>query len=319
MFHHTALTVLATTILHLSALPALADGAVFGGILESPGPTADFGSIKRYEVIEPITVSETGTYGYGDISIAYDLDIFLYLYEGSFDPADTNLNLVDRWDDYGPFDLSTTATYVAVIVPLDAGDTGEFAFVLTGEVDAPDAVVTGGNTEGATYQGIFDELSPTAEFDDMTPGVRAGSKGVSKAMRGASELCPYELIGPLSAAGDRDYAYADASIDTDIDMEILIYLDAFNPSDPSANFVESHDDDGIFTLDGGQSYFIVAKPLSCPPGTRGRRPFGFWGFGLQLLNEEIRTLQIPTASSWGLLSLAMGCLITGLMVLRRAA
>ena len=110
----------------LAELPEYTDGDI-----SNSDPTADLPcSNSNYLATENVTVMETGTYYYTDLSITFDLDMCLHVYQGSFDAASPQTNLIASLDDVGSVELQSGTNYTLVVQPFDAGDTGEFFYAL---------------------------------------------------------------------------------------------------------------------------------------------------------------------------------------------
>lgn len=78
-----------------------------------------------------------------------------------------------------------------------------------------------------------------------------------------SDSSIYEVI-PIGVSASGTFAYSDISygLECGIDQEIVIYQDAFDPTDTALNQIEDFDDDGEVALTAGVDYFIVSKPLN---------------------------------------------------------
>jgi hypothetical protein len=136
-------------------------------------PTADFGfGPAPYDVTGPIRFDEEGTYFYADLSLHSRADMELSVYEGAFDPGDTNDNLVVRLDDSGAIPIKADTDYFLVSSPFLAGDRGEwhYAWFPPGRVEInrflsglwfDEREVPG---EADFGQGIFLEVFPSLNF-----------------------------------------------------------------------------------------------------------------------------------------------------------
>ena len=109
----------------------------FSGTLDGTEPTFASpycGSANEYDVLGPLSVSVSGDYYYTDMSIAYDVDMQIDLYEGSFDPADPTANYVGGGDDHEAFTLTAGVEYYAVLSALcGSNSTGTWEFALVGD------------------------------------------------------------------------------------------------------------------------------------------------------------------------------------------
>ena len=90
----------------------------------------------QYQQSGPIQVSETGTYYYSDISVAFSsglnnfgVDMCLSVYSAPFDPANPSANRVGWFYDFGLFELEAGQDYYFVAQPENDPDTGEFFYM----------------------------------------------------------------------------------------------------------------------------------------------------------------------------------------------
>lgn len=111
----------------LADLPEVTEGAI---TLSDPTASLPCGN-TNYVAVDNQTVSNTGTYYYNDLSIVFDLDMCLHIYQGSFNPDSPATNLVTTLDDVGTVDLDAGQNYVFVIQPFDAAEAGEYFFALS--------------------------------------------------------------------------------------------------------------------------------------------------------------------------------------------
>jgi hypothetical protein len=136
-------------------------------------PTADFGfGPAPYDVSGPIRFDEEGTYFYADLSIWQRADMELSVYEGAFNPDDTNANLVVRLDDSGPVPIKADTDYFLVSSPFISSDRGEwhYAWFPPGRVELNRFLsglwldVREAAGEGDFGQGLFVEVFPSLNF-----------------------------------------------------------------------------------------------------------------------------------------------------------
>lgn len=114
---------------------AVTPSVTLSGTFDGSEPQASLpgcGGTYYYDVFGPVQVTVTGTYNYVDISIGYAVDMYLIVYENSFDVNNPNTNVVDDHDDSGPFSLSAGVDYYFVIQPLCGNDTGTWEFSISG-------------------------------------------------------------------------------------------------------------------------------------------------------------------------------------------
>jgi hypothetical protein len=101
------------------------------GQIDGTEPEAVFsGAAQRYELSEPFTAPATGNYWLADVSVFGRLDMVLRVYQGSFDAADTDRNLVARLDDRGDLLLEAGKSYRFVVTAYVPGNIGEWHWVL---------------------------------------------------------------------------------------------------------------------------------------------------------------------------------------------
>jgi len=157
MDDETDLTLVAGTTYYLVVFPfcgtfavgawdfALTGPSALGGTDPVQGYSGDFtgtdpifaspacgGDPTSYAVAGPFLPPVTGIYAYGDMSISYDVDIQIEIYEGSFDPANPNANYVETFDDQGAVELRRGTPYYLVVGPLSCSTetTGAWDFVI---------------------------------------------------------------------------------------------------------------------------------------------------------------------------------------------
>jgi len=274
------------------ASPALSTGGKrYIGQFDGSEPktdTYDCGSDYLYEVIGPVQVSVTGSYAYGDISISYDVDMTLAIYQGSFNPANPANNKVGAFDDNDGATLNSGVDYYLVVQPLCSDTLGEWQFALAGPGDITDGV------SGGFYFGQFDGSEPKTDA------------------YGCGGDYAYDIIGPIQVPSTETYAYVDLSISYDVDMTLTIYQGSFNPANPANNRVNTHDDDGPFTLISGPHYYLVVQPLCYDA-------IGEWGFALVGESGALPgpAAPIPTLSQFGVACLCLLLAGSALWLIRR--
>lgn len=130
---------------------------------------ADFGfGATVYDVHGPVRFDQEGTYFYADLSIHRRVDMELYVYEGSFEPLNTSLNLVAVLDDDDAVDLETGVDYFLVSAPFNIDDFGEWHYTMF----PPGRVLINRFLSGAWFdadssvegQGFLMEVFPSLSF-----------------------------------------------------------------------------------------------------------------------------------------------------------
>ena len=112
---------------------------VWTGDFNGTEPDADIygcGGNYAYDVIGPVRFDHTGDYTYGDITVYYDVDMSLTIFEGDFNPAEPDTNRVGAFDDCGTVTLTAGVDYYLVVQPLCDDYRGEWKFILLNESPA---------------------------------------------------------------------------------------------------------------------------------------------------------------------------------------
>ncbi len=247
-----------------------------------------------------VTATVSGDYYFQDISRGYDLDIQIDVYENSFDPNDPLENLVGSGDDYGEtFTFAAGTTYHIVVSRLcdtsgNTAGTWDFGFAGPGSLGSPDFAFG--------FEGVFSGTEPSF----VHPG--CGSE------------TSYQVIGPVTPTASGDYVYGDISISYDVDMELAIYIDAFDPDSPNTNLVADFDDRGLFQLVSGEPYFLVVSPLCGPVGETGTWDFLIAGPGTledwPLQEAMPAPLPVPFLNGWVMFLLGLLVLVVAAVRLR---
>ena len=116
---------------NISGADIVAPPAWTHGNLGGPGPEADFGGVTRkYAVAGPLTVPDTGLYYMADVGLFDRLDTQLRVYEGTFDPNNTEDRLLASYDDSGSVSLIAGKSYVFVTPAHTQGNSGAWQWVL---------------------------------------------------------------------------------------------------------------------------------------------------------------------------------------------
>ena len=143
------------------------------GTFKSTDPVADFGGLEPtlYNVHGPIVLPVTGTYHYSDLSVngpnAQRVDMELWIYEGSFNPADPGENSVAYLDDNESVKLLADTEYYFVTTPWNENEFGEWHFVLFPPgASAMNLFFEGAwNNADTVGQGVLIDVLPTV-FED---------------------------------------------------------------------------------------------------------------------------------------------------------
>lgn len=113
----------------INSLPAYGSGTL---MTDAPMFNSPACGNVRYELVGPIQVPESAVYLYSDAAVHFALDVEVYFYANSFDPA-SPFNDVAFLDDGGEIALEAGTDYYLVVVPWGCGtETGEYQFVLLG-------------------------------------------------------------------------------------------------------------------------------------------------------------------------------------------
>lgn len=138
------------------------------GSLDALSPSAYFsylGGVRRYRA-DPITVSVSGTYYFVDVGQEFGgSSTSLLIYEGSFDPNDTNANLVVDTEAYflNLFSLQAGVDYVFVLVENDFGSQRlQYVLFPPGAFNFNPGLNGAWVAEGISKQGILMEVLPSA-------------------------------------------------------------------------------------------------------------------------------------------------------------
>ena len=101
------------------------------GGLSGSNPIAMFEDISRHYAISGLQMfPATGLYHFADISLFDRLDTEVRVYEGFFNPFDTEENLITSLDDAGGIALKAGINYQFVITARIEGNTGDWLWVL---------------------------------------------------------------------------------------------------------------------------------------------------------------------------------------------
>ena len=154
--------------------PVFSGEGTFDGA-ESTFDSPECGANTPYDVIGPYTPTVSGDYGYGDVSINYDIDIHLEIYMTSFDPSDPLTNYVlsveDNYDDTDAYPLTAGVEYYFVITPHSClVDIGTWEFVLGG----PGVLIVPGSDAPGVSVPNFGEVMITSEIAQFGYGAPAG-------------------------------------------------------------------------------------------------------------------------------------------------
>jgi len=199
------------------------------GDFDAGTPSADFaglGNGLRYKA-ETKTVSETSGFYFGDLWEETDgTALYLLIYKDSFDPQNTNANLVYNSDGFfvGSFTLSAGVNYVIVMVEQEPASE-HLQYVLYPSVTGPANFNPGLNgswtAPGIGSQGILMEVIPsfnlaffahfTFQDDVVAAAARAGGSKIQssgsgstvQAHIGADDQVWFTAYGPIPASGTK--------------------------------------------------------------------------------------------------------------------
>ena len=167
---------------------------VFDGT-ESTFDSPYCGAGTPYDVVGPYTPTVTGEYGYGDVSVEYDVDMVLEIYMTNFDPTDPLTNYVESLngdhDDYTAFVLTAGVEYYFVAMPISCPtpDLGAWEFVLGG----PGVIIVPGSDAPGVSVPNFGEVMITSEISQFGYGAPAGEP--ARTASGAGVWLPHDWDG----------------------------------------------------------------------------------------------------------------------------
>jgi len=240
----------------LLPLPIAAQGSysVLSGYLHGTEPlaqTLDRGCYNTpaqlgYDLVQPLTVSESGRYDIVSTGWAAGLDVYFAIYEGPFNPQQPEQNLLAAADLFGwIFDDSSLrvrlmqgVAYQLVTTAWCVPDRGVWTLVFhgAGEVNSP-ATITGLD---AFQSGNFDGGAPTADL-----GCGMGE---------------FHDSGPQQVSRSGTYYLVNASYFFNAAVCVGVYSGPFNPAQPNEGRVAFMDDYFVpVELIAGQDYYFVTS------------------------------------------------------------
>lgn len=188
-----------------------------------------------YRQFNAVQVSSSGEYLLADASDSLPGDVMVAIYQGSFDPAAPESNLVDRFDQGGHVNLLSGRDYIVVVqhwctntFPATFGVSISGNGVISG-VD----VVTSSGWAGGSLNGS----NPSADFSGV--------------------IRNYAVTGVQTFEATGLYHFADISLFDKLDTEVRVYEGSFDPSNTAASLVTRLDDAGGIALKAGTNYQFV--------------------------------------------------------------
>jgi len=228
------------------------------GQFDGTEPEAEFSGVtQRYEESEPFTAPATGNYWYADVSVFGRLDMVLRVYQGEFDAADTESNLVARLDDGGDLLLEAGKTYRFVVTAYIPGNIGEWHWVLF----PPGPLGLNAGLNGAWY-------NPETDGQGILVDVFTGVKLVFAAWFTFDLERPVGGPGPM--IGDDGHRWLTASgnyQEGDRSVSLTLYNTSggvFDSGEPPVGTAEYGTAELEFTdcLNGTLTYDVPAGPVS---------------------------------------------------------
>jgi len=130
----------------------------------------------------------------------------------------------------------------------------------------------------------------------------------------------YETF-PAFVTSSGTYTYSDLSILFDLDMQLTIYTNSYDPTSVLTNCVTRMDDSGTVTLQAGQQYIFVVQNLfdgsPSDPFATGDWEFTMTGPGPITQGSAPSAVSVPAVSIWSLAVLILLSLSLGSWVLLR--
>lgn len=228
-------------------------GTFVGGEMKTdplPGTCAG-GNQLAYQDTGPFQVSATGAYTWYDAlylgNISHNgADIVALIYEGEFNPAAPEENLVTTSgiDEFDTVDLQADTQYTLVVQQWCENEEAAWAITVSGpgNVSSQSAAIVPDFTEG-----LFSD-------DDPVVSTQCGNS-------------QYQVSGPVRVGVSGIYSYVDTWF-YEIDECLQVFSAPFDPANPEANRVATSDprgdfldDYGTVVLEAGQDYYFVLQPL----------------------------------------------------------
>ncbi len=247
-------SVLTALLFLLAPLSSWAVNTVLSNVFDgteaktSPLPGSCGGDgLLAYQASTTFQVSASGSYLVVDAFNVNGVDVTALIYQGGFDPANPQNNLVTLTGVDGSefVDLTAGVPYTLVVQQW-CQNFVEGAWSVTfsgpGSVTSPDT-----RTVPAYTEGVFSSGDPVADTDCTLAGVSSY----------------YQEEGPVQVSTAGTYYYTDIfTIDLEVDICMLVYSAPFDPANPQNNLVgTAMDDYGSVDLASGQDYYFVVQPL----------------------------------------------------------
>lgn len=239
-------SILVLFFLTCSAPLAAVDRVLAGEFDGSEATTANLpGNCSRpaqlgYRVVSPVQVSSSGSYSVTDAFNFHGVDVTALIYQGPFNPASPQTNLVTPAgiDLSADVNLQSGVDYTLVVQQWCEVREGAWAVTFSGP-----GSVTSANV---------------ANVPAFTMGSLTGNEPL---LNGDCGNAPYKQTGPLRVARSGVYYYTDISITHALDMCVQIYTAPVNTANPAANRIASLDDFGQASLQANTDYWFVIQPF----------------------------------------------------------
>lgn len=245
-------------VLTMLPVSAMAVNTVLSGIFDGseskiaplPG-TCNEPDPLGYQNAGTFQVTASGDYVVTEAYNVIGIDTSVLIYQGSFNPASPQTNLV-----------TPNGVDDSELVVLDAGV--DYVLVVQHWCNNPDRVwVVREGAWSAAFSGPGEVVSDKkVSVPAMTQGVFSANDPVADTDCGNSQ---YQQIGPVQVNRPGTYYYADISLNYDVDMCLQVYSAPFDSGNPNSNRIGPELDDwGSFELEAGKDYYFVVQPLQEP-------------------------------------------------------
>lgn len=223
-------------------LPAVADQVTLsaqwdGGEAKMqpyPGTCNGAGELA-YRQFNAVQVSGNGEYHLADASDSLPGDVMVAIYDGSFNPAAPESNLVGVFDQGGRVSLVSGRDYIVVVQHWCTNVfPATFGVSLAGQgaISGADVVPSPGWTSGGLRAS-----NPSADFSGV--------------------IRHYAVSGIQTFPTTGLYHFSDISLFDRLDTEIRVYEGSFDPSNTGSRLVTTLDDEGGIALKAGTNYQFV--------------------------------------------------------------
>jgi hypothetical protein len=201
----------------------------------------DFSPVRQatlgYIELGPVRVSVSGVYEVFDAGDELAVNVVFGVYDDSFDPENTNANLLVSADAAVQITLQQGTDYLVVIQHQCRNRAGTYGIAMAG----PGTITGQGVLASPEHTlGEFSGADPTADF------------GFGQTV--------YDINGPLQVPESGSYYFADVSAFKRVNMLLFVYRGSFDPEDPSQDVVGVVDDTGTIALESGADYYFVSVP-----------------------------------------------------------